>query len=85
MRLILCRWLAGGGIMLVAALWFYPASTVFQQRLMLAAGLLFALLIAAQWLLVLSQTSKRLQWSFQFIFNYHWPYYRSKVVIWTVG
>jgi signal transduction histidine kinase len=55
--------------MLVAALWFYPESTVFQQQLMLAAGFLFALLIVAQWLLTLSQISERLQWGFQFGFD----------------
>jgi signal transduction histidine kinase len=69
MRLILYRSLAGGAIILVAALWFYPASTVFQQRLMHAAGFLFTLLIAAQWLLALSQTSNKLQWGFQFVFD----------------
>lgn len=69
MQLILYRSLAGGAIFLVTALWFYPASTVLQQRLMLAAGLVFILLIVVQWLLALSQIPKKQQWLFQFSFD----------------
>ncbi len=66
MQLILYRSLAGGAIFLVAALWFYPASTVLQQRLMLAAGLIFTAVIVVQWLLAFTQISKKQQWLFQF-------------------
>ncbi len=69
MWLILCRSLAGGAIILVTALWFYPASTVSQQFLLFVTGLVFIFLIAAQWLLAFSQTSKILQWIFQFSFD----------------
>jgi signal transduction histidine kinase len=69
MQLILYRGLAGGALFLVAALWFYQASTVLQQRLMLTAGFVFILLIVAQWLLALTQISKKQQWLFQFTFD----------------
>lgn len=66
MQLILYRTLAGGAIFLVAALWFYPALTVLQQRLMLAAGLIFVVTIVVQWVLALTRTSKKQQWLYQF-------------------
>ena len=66
MQLILYRTLAGGAIFLVAALWFYPASTALQQRLMLAAGFIFVGAVVVQWLLALTQLPKKQQWLFQF-------------------
>jgi len=69
MHLMLYRSLAGGAVFLVAALWFYPASTILQQRLMLASGLIFVVVIVAQWLLAFTQRSKKQQWLFQFAFD----------------
>jgi signal transduction histidine kinase len=69
MQLILYRSLAGGAVFLVAALWFYPESTALQQHLMLAAGLIFVVVIVAQWLLAFTQISKKQQWLFQFAFD----------------
>ena len=69
MRLILYRTLAGGVIMLVTTLLFYPASTAFQQHLMFVEGLVFIALIVVQWRLALSEAPKRPQWLFQFIFD----------------